>query len=56
MFVKPGLRQDADDLPLVVRAPNGWLLPADGADVPNSQFWTRRLRDGDVVTVEGPAT
>jgi hypothetical protein len=25
------------------------LLPAAGRDVPDNQFWRRRLRDGDVV-------
>ncbi len=56
MFIKPRPRQDAGGLPLVVRAPNGWLLPADGAEVPDSQFWQRRLRDGDIVPAERPAT
>jgi hypothetical protein len=35
------------------------LLPAEGREVPDNQFWRRRLRDGDVVVVtEGrpPAT
>lgn len=27
-------------------------LPQDGADVPRSSFWLRRLRDGDVVRAE----
>jgi hypothetical protein len=26
------------------------LLPAAGRDVPDNQFWRRRLRDGDVVS------
>jgi hypothetical protein len=30
------------------------LLPAAGRDVPDNQFWRRRLRDGDVVS-EGEA-
>lgn len=29
-------------------------LPAEGAQVPDSSFWLRRLRDGDVVRVEEP--
>lgn len=29
-------------------------LPAAGATVPNSQFWRRRVRDGDVVAGETP--
>lgn len=28
------------------------LLAKDGAEVQPSQFWTRRLRDGDVVEVK----
>lgn len=28
------------------------LLPAAGRDVPDNQFWRRRLRDGDVVFAE----
>ncbi len=52
MFVKPGSRQDDRDRPLAVRAPNGRLLPDSGADVPETQFWNRRLRDGDVIAAE----
>ena len=29
------------------------LLPAAGRDVPDNQFWRRRLRDGDVVVETG---
>jgi hypothetical protein len=28
------------------------LLPEDGADVPDTSYWRRRLRDGDVVPVD----
>jgi hypothetical protein len=49
MFVKPGPRQDDRDRPLVVRAPTGRCLSPSGEDVPETQFWHRRLRDGDVV-------
>ena len=52
MFVKPGPRQDDRDRPLVVRAPNGRLLSPLGEDVPETQFWTRRLRDEDVIPAE----
>lgn len=31
------------------------MLPVEGADVPDNQYWRRRLRDGDVVPVEAPA-
>lgn len=35
-----------------VRDPvKGTLLPEEGADVENSPFWRRRLRDGDVERV-----
>lgn len=30
------------------------LLPDDGAEVPNTAYWRRRLRDGDVVLIEEP--
>ncbi len=52
MFVKPGPRQDDRNHPLVVRAPNGRLLSPLGEDVPKTQFWNRRLRDGDVLLAE----
>lgn len=46
MFVKP---KDG----LSVRDPvKGTLLPAEGAEVRDSVFWRRRLRDGDVSVVE----
>lgn len=31
------------------------MLDIEGADVPDNQYWRRRLRDGDVVRVEAPA-
>jgi hypothetical protein len=49
MFVRPGPSPDDGTKPLTVREPNGRLLPAAGAEVPPTQFWQRRLRDGDVV-------
>lgn len=43
MFVKP---KDG----LVVRDPaTKRALPAEGAEVPETGYWMRRLRDGDVV-------
>jgi hypothetical protein len=30
-------------------------VPDEGDDVPETSFWIRRLRDGDVVIVEPPA-
>ncbi|TKI02894.1 DUF2635 domain-containing protein [Martelella alba] len=42
MFVKPNTGR-------AVRDPvKGTLLPAEGAEVPDTSFWRRRLRDGDV--------
>jgi len=50
MFVKPKNG-------LSVRDPvKGSPLPADGADVPDTIFWRRRLRDGDVTTTDKPVT
>jgi hypothetical protein len=38
-----------------VRDPsNMQLLPEDGREVPNNQFWQRRLRDGDVIEAAEP--
>jgi hypothetical protein len=37
---------------LVVRAPGGRVLPAEGLDVTPTSFWLRRLRAGDVIQVE----
>lgn len=52
MFVKPGPRPDDPGRSLVVRAENGRLLSELGGQVPDTQFWHRRLRDGDVVPAE----
>ena len=52
MFVKPGQQRDDPANPLLVRKPNRQLLSPDGEDVPETNFWFRRLRDGDVVLVE----
>ena len=49
MIVKPAAGR-------AVRDPNTYeLLPAEGRDVPDTFFWRRRLRDGDVVAA-GTAT
>ena len=32
----------------------GDALPAEGRDVPETDFWLRRLRDGDVVVATPP--
>lgn len=50
MFVKP---KDG----FSVRDPvKGSPLPAEGAEVPNTIFWRRRLSDGDVSITEKPVT
>ena len=56
MFVKPGHRQDDPAVPLVVRGPNKRLLSPEGEHVPEITFWHRRVRDGDVVLAEPPAS
>ena len=46
MFLKPTAGR-------TVRDPvKGTLLPEEGAEVPKSTFWDRRLRDGDVVNAD----
>lgn len=38
---------------LIVRDPRSRLpLPPEGAEVPESNYWLRRIRSGDVVRVE----
>lgn len=32
------------------------LLPEEGREVPDSTYWIRRLRDGDVVSVQAKAS
>lgn len=54
MYVKPAPRQ-IEGMPLVVRDPDFKdLLPPEGRDVPESDYWQRRLRDGDVVLADAP--
>jgi hypothetical protein len=42
---------------LIVRMPekNNQPLPATGCEVPDNNYWRRRLHDGDVVQIEAPA-
>lgn len=55
MFVKPGPRPDEPGKTLVVRmSPHMRPLRTEGEDVPDTIFWHRRLRDGDVVLAERP--
>lgn len=49
MFVKPVAGR-------TVRDPvKGTFLPEEGAEVAKSTFWDRRLRDGDIITVDALA-
>lgn len=48
MFVKPAPG-------LVVRDPQTRVqVPEDGRDVPETSYWLRRLRDGDLVQAAQP--
>ena len=55
MFVKPAhpdlLVANPEALPPMPRH-----LPAEGADVPDTQYWRRRIADGDVILVPAPET
>lgn len=42
MFLKPAEGRTVPD-------PNGGVLPAEGRNVELTQYWMRRLDDGDVV-------
>lgn len=50
MFIKPVPGRVVPD------PDKGGLLPAEGRDVPESQYWLRRLADGDVAKAkqDGP--
>lgn len=49
MYVKPAPRE-IEGRALVVRDPDLLdFLPTEGREVPDSDYWHRRLRDGDVV-------
>jgi len=49
MFMKPAPG-------LAIRDPDLMdLIPADGRDVPESPYWVRRLRDGDVTLAAPPS-
>jgi len=56
MYVKPGPHPHDSGKTLKVRIPNTHeLLPDEGREVPENQFWMRRLLHGDVVPAEPPA-
>jgi hypothetical protein len=50
MLVKPARGIDVRDPDLRD------LLPKEGRDVPKSDYWIRRISDGDVHEVEAPAS
>ena len=61
MFVKPKLFQPDDPAekprPRIVRHEGRALaIPEGGAEVPNTTYWWRRLRDGDVEEATPPGT
>ena len=51
MYVKPVLDsgEGGDKLRAVPFPATRSLLPVQGADVPETQYWLKRLEDGDVV-------
>lgn len=56
MFVKPGPHPDEPGATLKVRIPHThMLLPEGGQEVPENQFWLRRVMCGDVVVVPASA-
>ena len=55
MFIKPAPRRDDPSQPMLVRRPDRVPLRAEGEEVEETNFWHRRLRDGDVVPAEPPA-
>lgn len=54
-YVRPAL--DAEGKPMLVRQPDrGWLpLPPEGEWVILDEYWSRRIRDQDVIEGEPPA-
>lgn len=50
MYVKP---KDGRQVPDPDR---GDVLPVEGREVNDQQYWQRRINDGDVEVVEKPAT
>jgi hypothetical protein len=53
MFVKPA-HPDLLVANPEARPPMPRHLPAEGAEVPDSQYWRRRIADGDVVLALAP--
>lgn len=56
MFVKPAPHPEVPEAQRKVRIPHTHaLLSNDGEEVPESAFWLRRLKHGDVVRATPPA-
>ena len=55
MFVKPANPDLLVANPEAI-APMPRHLPAEGADVPDTQYWRRRIADGDVTLLPAPET
>lgn len=55
MFVKPA-QPDLLVANPEAMAPMPRHLPVEGAEVPNTEYWRRRIADGDVVLVQPEAT
>lgn len=52
MRVRPALNPDGSGDQLLVRDPAGRRISPDGAEVPGTQFWHRRILQGDVELIE----
>lgn len=55
MFVKPA-KPDLLVANPEAMAPMPRHLPVEGAEVPNTEYWRRRIADGDVILVQPEAT
>jgi hypothetical protein len=53
MFVKPA-HPDLLVANPEARPPMPRHLPAEGAEVPDTQYWRRRIADGDVILAPAP--
>jgi hypothetical protein len=54
MFVIPAAGMKVPDPAHPKRSP-AYFLPAEGREVEDSLYWTRRVRDGDVTVGAAPA-
>ena len=53
MFLKPTSPAVKVPDPAQAGTPGYWL-PAEGREIESSLYWTRRLRDGDVIEATAP--